>query len=121
MLFQRGLDAFLFSLSLLDFLLLLLQKFGGDAGHVVLGAAQQVPQLGQEDPGVLGVQEPRQVDLHVLGVWMPDFKLIIDKFYDDIIFNSQEICDALCNPWFQTVSIHFCHIHLLLQSISKPH
>lgn len=57
-------------LSLSDFLLLLLQEGRGDAGDVFLGAQQQGPQVFHELSGILSIQEPCQVDLHHLAVWM---------------------------------------------------
>lgn len=55
-------------LSLFDFLFLLLQEDRRDAGDVLLGTEQQGPQVLHELPGILPVQEARQVDLHHLAI-----------------------------------------------------
>lgn len=52
---------------------------------------------------------------------MPLFELIIDKFYNDIIFESKHLRDFLIDPWLDCVEINFCHINLLLEAISKLH
>ena len=42
----------------------------------------------------------------------PCIQLIIHKFYDDIVLHPQKFCNTWCDPWLQTVSIHFWHVHL---------
>lgn len=91
---ESCIDPLLFCLSLLDLLFLLLQELCRNASIILLGATQQVPQLHLKDASILGVEEARQVDLHVLSIWEPCIQLIIHKFYDDIIFHPQKFCDT---------------------------
>lgn len=52
--------------SFLDLFLLLLREAVRYAGLAGLRGQQQLPQLAHEQPRVLPVQEPCQVDLHLL-------------------------------------------------------
>lgn len=121
MFLQIGLDSLLLSLFAFYLLLLLLHKLGGDSPDVVLGATQVFPQLPQEHSSVLWVQEAGQVDLHLLGVREPWLQLVVDKLYEYVVLDPQELRDALCDPRLYCVHINFRHVNLFLQSIIEFH
>ena len=46
-------------------------------------------------------------------------QLVKYEFYDNIIFESQDLGDSLSNPGFDDLQVYFGHVHLKDKKINK--
>ena len=42
----------------------------------------------------------------------PFFKLIVNKFHNNVVLQSQKLRDSVGNPWLYGIYINLCHVNL---------